>query len=90
MQDDVDDETKTRRLTEIINLQNTLSLESNKRDVGKTFQVLVEGVSKRNPEELFGRTSHNKVVVFPRQSFKPGDYADITIESCSSATLIGK
>ncbi len=90
MQDNVDDETKTRRLTEIINLQNTLSLESNKRDVGKTFQVLVEGVSKRNPEELFGRTSHNKVVVFPRQSFKPGDYADITIESCSSATLIGK
>lgn len=73
MKDDIDDETKTRRLTEIINLQNDLSLESNRQDIGKTFEVLVEGPSKRNPDELVGRTSQNKVCVFADTVHSPGD-----------------
>ena len=88
--DDVPEEVKTRRLTEIIRLQNELSLASNERDVGKTFEVLVEGASKRNTDELFGRTSQNKVVVFPKKGYKPGDYARVRIDRCSSATLIGE
>ncbi|MCD8186984.1 MAG: tRNA (N6-isopentenyl adenosine(37)-C2)-methylthiotransferase MiaB [Rikenellaceae bacterium] len=87
--DDVPEEVKTRRLTEIIRLQNELSLQSNQKDVGKTFEVLVEGVSKRSGDQLFGRTSQNKVVVFPRMDYKPGDYVKVAIQSCSSATLIG-
>jgi len=87
--DDVPDEVKTKRLNEIIALQNKLSLESNRRDVGKTFEVLVEGASKRSAEELFGRTAHNKVVVFPKGNHRPGDYVQVTIARCSSATLIG-
>lgn len=87
--DDVPEEIKTRRLTEIINLQNELSLASNERDVGRTFEVLVEGVSKRSDDQLFGRTSQNKVVVFPRQNFRTGDYVTVRIDRCSSATLIG-
>lgn len=87
--DDVADEVKTRRLTEIINLQNTLSLRSNEKDVGKTFEVLAEGVSKRSDKELFGRNSQNKVVVFPRENFKIGDYVQVSVTGCSSATLIG-
>jgi tRNA-2-methylthio-N6-dimethylallyladenosine synthase len=87
--DDVPEAEKTRRLTEIINLQNELSLASNQKDVGKTFEVLVEGTSKRSDDQLFGRTSQNKVVVFPKQSYKPGDYVQVRIDRCSSATLIG-
>lgn len=89
MPDDISEEIKTRRLTEIINLQNELSLESNRRDVGCEFEVLVEGFSKRSDEKLFGRTSQNKVVVFPRASYKVGDYVRVRIVDCSSATLIG-
>lgn len=89
LEDDVSEEVKTRRLSEIITLQNRLSLESKKRDVGKTFEVLVEGTSKKSSEELFGRTSQNKVVVFPKKTLKPGDYTEVTITDCSSATLIG-
>jgi tRNA-2-methylthio-N6-dimethylallyladenosine synthase len=88
--DDVPEDIKTRRLEEIITLQNQLSLSSNQRDVGKTFEVLVEGTSKRSNESLFGRTSHNKVVVFPRSTHQPGDYVSVTIHRCSSATLIGE
>ena len=87
--DDVPEDVKTRRLTEIINLQNELSLASNEKDVGKTFEVLVEGVSKRSKDQLFGRTSQNKVVVFPRRNFKTGDYITVKVERCSSATLMG-
>ena len=87
--DDVSDEVKTRRLTEIIKLQNELSLKSNEQDVGQIFEVLVEGESKRSNSQLFGRTSQNKVVVFPREHFQVGDYAMVRIDSCSSATLIG-
>lgn len=89
MTDDIPEQEKTRRLTEIINLQNSLSLESNRRDIGKSFEVLVEGVSKRSSEQLFGRTQQNKVVVFPRGDHKVGDYVEVTITECSSATLIG-
>lgn len=89
MEDDVPEEVKSRRLTEIIEVQNRLSLESNQRDIGKTFEVLVEGVSKRSDEELFGRTSQNKAVIFPRKSFKKGDYALVKIERCTQTALIG-
>ncbi|MCX4358025.1 MAG: tRNA (N6-isopentenyl adenosine(37)-C2)-methylthiotransferase MiaB [Rikenellaceae bacterium] len=88
MKDDIDDETKTRRLTEIINLQNDLSLESNRQDIGKTFEVLVEGPSKRNPDELVGRTSQNKVCVFADTVHSPGDYVTVQVDDCTSATLL--
>jgi len=87
--DDVPERTKARRLNEIIQLQNRLSLESKERDVGKTFQVLVEGTSKKSEQELYGRTSQNKVVVFPASGYGPGDYVEVTIDNCTSATLLG-
>lgn len=89
MQDDVPEEVKTARLTEIIRLQNELSLESNRRDVGRHFEVLIEGVSKRSAEEVYGRTSQNKVVILPKMNYLPGDYVHVLITDCSSATLIG-
>ena len=89
MPDDVPEEVKTRRLTEIINLQNELSLRSNQRDVGKTFEVLIEGTSKRSDEQLFGRTSQNKVVVFDRGEAGVGEYVTVEVTGCSSATLNG-
>ena len=88
--DDIPEDVKTARLTEIINLQNRLSEQSNKRDVGKEFEVLVEGSSKRSEEQLFGRTSQNKVVVFDRGDHKVGDYVRCRITGCSSATLFGE
>lgn len=87
--DDIPEEEKTRRLTEIINLQNELSLASNRRDVGKHFEVLVEGTSKRSANEVYGRTSQNKVVILPRMNYLPGDYVHVLITDCTSATLIG-
>ena len=87
--DDVPDEVKTKRLEEIIELQQSLSLASNEQDVGKTVEVLVEGTSKRSEEQLFGRTSQNKVVIFPRGNHQKGDYVMVTIQSCTAATLIG-
>ncbi|MBR4586578.1 MAG: tRNA (N6-isopentenyl adenosine(37)-C2)-methylthiotransferase MiaB [Bacteroidales bacterium] len=86
--DDVDLPTKTRRLEEIIALQNRLSLESNRRDLGKTFRVLVEGPSKRNPAELCGRTSQNKMCVWPDTLHKAGDFVDVVVRDCSQATLL--
>lgn len=88
--DDVDESVKSRRLEEIIALQQQLSLESNRKDVGRTFEVLVEGVSKRSAEQLFGRSSQNKVVVFNRGNHKPGDYVKVKIISSSAATLKGE
>jgi len=88
--DDVPEETKLRRLNEIINLQQQLSLKSNQRDIGKEFEVLVEGVSKRSKEEYFGRTSQNKVVIFPKKDAEKGDYVQVKVESCTAATLKGK
>jgi tRNA-2-methylthio-N6-dimethylallyladenosine synthase len=90
-EDDVPEEEKTRRLNEVIALQNTLSLESNRKDIGKVFEVLVEGKSKRSDEQLCGRTSQNKMVVFDRiDGVKTGDYVEVEITRCSSATLFGK
>ena len=88
--DDIPDDVKTARLTEIITLQNRLSEQSNKRDVGKEFEVLVEGLSKRSDEQLFGRTSQNKVVVFDKGNHKVGDYVRVKVTGCSSATLFGE
>ncbi len=88
--DDVPLEVKTRRLNEIIALQSELSLGSNRNDIGKTFRVLVEGPSKKNPEELCGRSGSNKMCVFPGKGHKAGDYVDVKVLSCTSATLIGE
>ena len=88
--DDVPLDVKTRRLNEIIALQSELSLKSNQKDVGKTFRVLVEGPSKKNPEELCGRSGSNKMCVFPGGGHKAGDYVDVKVLSCTSATLIGE
>lgn len=88
-EDDIADDEKTRRLNEIIALQNQLSVESNEAEVGKVRQVLVEGTSKRSDEQLCGRTSQNKMVVFDRGNHKAGDYVMVKITGCSSATLFG-
>ena len=88
--DDVPEEEKIRRLNEIIALQNELSLESNKRDIGKTFEVLVENYSKRSREQLCGRTQQNKMVVFPKGNAKAGDFVMVRVTEASSATLIGE
>jgi tRNA-2-methylthio-N6-dimethylallyladenosine synthase len=90
-QDDIPDAIKKRRLAEIIKLQNELSLRHNQKEIGKIHEVLIEGDSKRSDEDYKGRTSQNKVVVFPKSGgFKPGDYVQVKIEEASSATLIGK
>lgn len=86
--DDVPLQVKTARLNEIIALQNAISLERNQECIGKTFEVLVEGRSKRSDKELVGRTSQNKTCVFPDTGLKPGDYATVKVLSCSSATLL--
>lgn len=86
--DDVDQATKTRRLEEIIALQNRLSLKSNRKDVGKRFRVLVEGPSKKNPDELCGRNQQNKMCVWPDKSHKAGDFVDVTVNGCTQATLL--
>ena len=88
--DDVPLEEKTRRLNEIIELQNSLSLESNRKCVGKEYEVLIEGTSKRSAEQLFGRTPQNKVCVFDGKGHKIGDYVTVKVTSCTSATLIAE
>lgn len=90
LEDNVPEETKVRRLMEMIDLQNELSLQSNLADIGKTVEVLVEGFSKRSQEQLFGRTQQNKVVVFDKQGYRVGQFVQVVVESVSSATLIGK
>ena len=88
--DNITEKEKLRRLAEIIDLQNVLSNESNQRDIGKIFEVLVEGFSKRSKEQLFGRTSQNKVVIFPRQGRRIGETIKVKIKGASSATLFGE
>lgn len=88
--DDVPEEVKTRRLNEIIALQNRLSLQSNEREIGRTHRVLIEGVSKKNADELFGRASNNKVCVFPAGGHHIGEYVDVEVVSCTSATLLSR
>jgi len=88
--DDVSEKIKSERLSEMISLQNRLSAKSKKNDVGKVYEVLIEGFSKRSDEYFSGRTSQNKVVVFPGGTLKKGEYVKVLIERCTSATLIGK
>ena len=90
LEDDVPEEVKVRRLQGMIDLQNKLSEESNLRDVGKTFEVLVEGFSKRSKEQFFGRTSQNKVVIFDKKDFHIGQFVHVKIVNASSATLFGE
>ena len=87
--DDVPEGEKVRRLEELIALQNELSAESNARCIGREYEVLIEGVSKRSREQLFGRTEQNKVVVFDRNNHRPGELVRLRITEASSATLKG-
>ena len=89
LEDDIPENVKIRRLQSMIDLQNILSHESNLRDVGKTFDVLVEGYSKRSRDQLFGRTEHNKVVVFNKGNHHVGEFVNIRINDATSATLLG-
>ena len=86
--DDIPYDVKTARLNEIIALQGRMSLKSNEREIGKVMKVLVEGPSKRNPEELCGRAGSNKMCVFPSRGEKPGDYCEVEVVSVTSATLL--
>ncbi len=90
LKDDVEEEVKTRRLTEIIELQGKLSEKSKSADIGRSFEVLVEDVSKKSDDQLYGRTSQNKVVVFPKQNAKIGDYVYVEVKDATPATLIGE
>jgi len=90
LKDDVPEEVKTRRLMEIIELQGKLSEQSKKSDLGKRFEVLIEGESKKSKDDFFGRTSQNKVVVFPKENHKIGEFVFVEITDCTPATLIGR
>jgi tRNA-N(6)-(isopentenyl)adenosine-37 thiotransferase enzyme MiaB len=87
--DDVTAEEKERRLQQMIDLQAGLSLEKHQKCLGQCYEVLVEGPSKKDPQQLSGRTSQNRVCVFPAEGHKPGDYVTVRVESCTPATLIG-
>lgn len=88
-QDDVPEEVKKRRLAEVVELHRGQSLSSMQRDVGKTFKVLIEGTSKRSEDHLFGRTDHNKVVIFPKEDFRKGEYVWVKVDDCTAGTLLG-
>lgn len=88
--DDISDEEKGRRLKEVIDLQRKLSHKSNLNDIGNTYRVLIEGTSKKSDKELFGRNTQNKVIVFPKKESKKGDYINVLVKECTSATLIGE
>ena len=88
--DDIPLEIKKRRLSEIIAKQQDISLQRNKRDLGKTFKVLIEGTSKRSDQHVQGRNTANKVVVFEDRGFKKGQYVDVKVNDCSAATLLGE
>lgn len=90
LKDDVPEQIKTARLNEIIKQQNKASEDSNKKELGTIQEVLIEGVSKRSEDKLFGRTQYNKAVVFPKKDFKAGDYAMVRISGYTSATLLGE
>ena len=90
-EDDIPDEVKKRRLQEIIELQNQISLKHNTNDIGKTFKVLIEGDSKKSDQDFKGRNSQNKMIVFPKKDgLKPGDYVIVTVTDATSATLLGE
>jgi tRNA-2-methylthio-N6-dimethylallyladenosine synthase len=90
--DDIPQDVKKRRLAEIVETQNRLSKESNQKDLGKTFKVLIEGVSKKSDADWMGRTSQSKVIVFAKgnSGLKPGDYVNVKVNDCTQATLLGE
>ena len=88
--DDIPEEVKKRRLNEIIALQGEIALENNRREVGREYEVLVEGVSHRSKEQLFGRNSQNKVIVFDKGDAAPGSYRRVWVKDCTQATLLGE
>jgi len=89
--DDIPLEVKKRRLNEIIRLQNMVSLQHNKADIGKTFEVLVEGDSRKSDQDFCGRNTQNKMLVFPKvEGVKPGDYVQVRVKDATSATLLGE
>jgi tRNA-2-methylthio-N6-dimethylallyladenosine synthase len=90
MKDDVPEEVKSERLSRMIEVQSRISLENNKNDIGKVFEVLVDGTSKKSKEELVGKTPQGKAVVFPALHYKKGDLVNVTIERCTQTALIGK
>ena len=90
MEDDVPEEVKKRRLNEIIDLQQKMALERTKRFVGQVVEVLIEKDSKRSDLHWSGRNSQNTVVVFPKENYKPGDFVNVKITDCTTATLIGE
>jgi tRNA-2-methylthio-N6-dimethylallyladenosine synthase len=90
LEDNVPPEIKNRRLQEIIELQLQLSRESNEKDVGKEFEVLIEGFSKRSREQLFGRSEQNKVVIFNKKQHRIGEFVNVRITGFTSATLLGE
>jgi tRNA-2-methylthio-N6-dimethylallyladenosine synthase len=89
-QDDVPEDVKKRRLSEVVELHRRQALESMQKDLGKTFRVLIEGTSKRSENDLFGRNDQNKVIVFPKEQYQKGEYVYVMVEDCTAATLIGK
>ena len=89
--DDIPEEIKKRRLNEIVRLQNHISLNHNKAEIGKTFRVLIEGDSKKSDKEFKGRNTQNKMLVFPKmEGLKPGDYVHVRVKDATSATLMGE
>lgn len=90
LEDDIAEAEKTRRLEEIIALQGEIALENNKQEIGRRYEVLVEGESHRSKEQLFGRNSQNKVIVFDRENVQPGEYVTVEVTDCTAATLKGK
>ena len=90
MKDDIDDKEKVRRLTEIIELQQKCSAANNRKCIGETYEVLIEGVSKRSREQFFGRTEQNRTAVFDRKGHKIGDFVKVRIYDSTAATLLGE
>ena len=92
MKDDIPEEIKARRLQEIVDMQGTLSTQSNLNDIGKTFKVLIEGNSKKSDTDWSGRTEQNKSIVFPKGDYllQKGDYVHVKVNECTRATLLGE
>jgi tRNA-2-methylthio-N6-dimethylallyladenosine synthase len=90
LEDNVPEDVKQRRLEEMIILQNQISLENNQGDIGQVFEVLIEGISKRSEQDVYGRTSQNKVIVFPKKDYQIGDFANVIVKDCTKATLVGE
>ena len=88
--DDIPLEVKKKRLQQMVDLHRIHSLKSMQKDVGKAFKVLIEGASRKNADELFGRNEQNKVIVFPKENFSKGQYVNVLVETCTAGTLIGK